>query len=69
MRIVSIAGFGFSCFRAARIIYLIATLVIGFTPIGAIAVPLLWFGGGTVAALLVEYGVGKLLDPNESLKF
>lgn len=67
VRVAELVGFGFSCFRAARIIYLVATLVVGFTPVGAVVVPILWFGGGTVAALLVEFGVGKLLDPKKSI--
>ena len=52
-KVVTLGGWGYTAFRAGRIIYLIATLAIGFTPVGGVVVPLLWFGGGTIAAIIV----------------
>ena len=66
-KLTTLGGWGYTVFRAGRIIYLISTLAIGFTPVGGVVVPLLWFGGGTIAAKVVNIGIDAVFKEETNL--
>ena len=66
-KLAALGGWCYTVFRAGRVVYLIATLAIGFTPVGGVVVPLLWFGGGTIAAKIVNIGIDAVFKEENNL--